>query len=317
MTTRLSAACTLALPEGYSTADMLAYQLRDAQHLSETGNAQALQKALMYQGVPSLLTLSFTPQQVKAEWQLGPATSHPAAKEAMAALADGPALNTQLDCMVSRMLGLQQDIQPFEQACLAHAELGPLISRQRGLRVAATATPFEALVWAIVGQQISVQAAVSIRRRLIQATGLPQASGLWAHPDAAMLARQPLQRLRDAGLSQAKASTLQTVSNMVVDNALPLNSWLQHPNPSWASFREALLAIRGIGPWTADYTLLRGYGWLDGSLHGDVAVRRSLARLLGSETPLTADFTRQWLQEFTPWKALVGAHLWAANKIQA
>ncbi|MFT6552722.1 MAG: DNA-3-methyladenine glycosylase II [Zhongshania marina] len=71
------------------------------------------------------------------------------------------------------------------------------------------------------------------------------------------------------------------------------------------------MAIRGIGPWTVNYVLLRGFGYLDGSLHGDVAVRRNLQLLLGREVKITAEETQVWLAQFSPWRALVAAHLWA------
>ena len=74
---------------------------------------------------------------------------------------------------------------------------------------------------------------------------------------------------------------------------------------------KALLAIKGIGPWTVNYVLLRGFGWLDGSLHGDVAVRNALARLLARPGVSQAE-AGQWLAGFAPWRALVAAHLWAS-----
>jgi len=81
--------------------------------------------------------------------------------------------------------------------------------------------------------------------------------------------------------------------------------------------RERLAAVRGIGPWTINYTLLRGYGWLDGSLHGDVAVRRGLRTLLGAPDKIGEHAAEAWLAEFTPWRALVAAHLWVANTTAA
>ena len=81
--------------------------------------------------------------------------------------------------------------------------------------------------------------------------------------------------------------------------------------PPVAEIRARLAAIRGIGPWTIEYTLLRGFGHLDGSLHGDVAVRRKLQLLLGREEQISAAETEHWLAQFTPWRALVAAHLWA------
>jgi DNA-3-methyladenine glycosylase II len=57
--------------------------------------------------------------------------------------------------------------------------------------------------------------------------------------------------------------------------------------------------------------LLRGYGHLDGPLHGDVAVRRALALLLKTDA-MDAAQTELWLRDFAPWRALVAAHLWAS-----
>jgi DNA-3-methyladenine glycosylase II len=56
---------------------------------------------------------------------------------------------------------------------------------------------------------------------------------------------------------------------------------------------------------------MRGYGWLDGSLHGDAAVRRSLQKLLVMTDKPTERQTQDWLADFSPWRALVAAHLWA------
>ena len=83
------------------------------------------------------------------------------------------------------------------------------------------------------------------------------------------------------------------------------------------NLEHALLRIRGLGPWSVNYTLLRGYGYLDGSLHGDVAVQKALQQLLAWNERPAAKATRDWLAEFTPWRALVAAHLWQSLQVQA
>ncbi len=60
-------------------------------------------------------------------------------------------------------------------------------------------------------------------------------------------------------------------------------------------------------------TLLRGLGWLDGSLHGDVAVRGALQALLDVPERIDEKRARTWLEPFSPWRALVAAHLWASR----
>ena len=225
------------------------------------------------------------------------------------------------------MLGLTWPPSVLQQAHGRHAELGPLLDRQRGLHVPASPTPFEALSWAIMGQQISVAVAVSLRRKLIEAAGLPlhastqqqvpEAAHLRASPAAAQVLQLGEGALRDLGFSQAKARTLLCVARAVQEGLLPLDDWAQQSARGlWNGqtvevVAQQLLAIKGIGPWTVNYCLLRGYGWPDGSLHGDVAVRRAIGLLTGTDKP-DARAASDWLEQFKPWRALVAAHLWAS-----
>ena len=234
--------------------------------------------------------------------------------------------------MLQRMLGLAYPPSALLQAHGTHTELGPLLARQAGLHVPASPTPFEALSWAIMGQQISVAVAVSLRRKLIEAAGLPlhkqtqklvpEAAHLLAYPDASQVRKLDLEQLRALSFSQAKAQTLLSVAQAVVDGELPLDYWAkQSAQGQWNAqavedVTQQLLAIKGIGPWTVNYCLLRGYGWPDGSLHGDVAVRRAIGLLQHKEKP-DAQATRIWLDQFQPFRALVAAHLWASLSDQS
>ncbi|MBB2776716.1 UNVERIFIED_ORG: DNA-3-methyladenine glycosylase II [Comamonas terrigena] len=300
----MSTAFTLALtlPAGFRPQDILAFHRRDAQHTAERVGDAELEKGLLWRATAARLSLRFTPQQVHADLHV-----------------DGTAPDSDqalLATMVGRMLGLSQQVEAFEQGHAQHPQLGALIARHPGLRVPVAATPFEALTWAITGQQISVAAAVSLRRKLILATGLRHSSGLHCYPGPAQIAALPPQTLRQAGFSAAKTQTLQAVADLVAKGAVPLDAWALH-FPGEQAVREQLLAIRGIGPWTVNYTLLRGYGWLDGSLHGDAAVRRGLQTLWGRSDKVSQQEAEDWLAPFSPWRALVGAHLWAAQSSTA
>jgi DNA-3-methyladenine glycosylase II len=167
------------------------------------------------------------------------------------------------------------------------------------------------LTWAITGQQISVSAAVSMRRKLITATSIRHSGGLLCYPQARQLLQLPEESLRQAGFSTTKATTLLTLSALVVDGQLPLDAWTQ--TLAVETIRRQLEAVRGIGLWTVNYALLRGYGWLDGSLHGDAAVRRGLQSLLGQTEKISEEETKTWLAQFSPWRALVASHIWAKH----
>ena len=288
-------ACSVPLPPDFRPDDVLAFHARDTQQLAERVGPDRIAKGLVWQGHPASLEIVFRPGHADARLAI-----------------DGPhdSATGQLEPLVRHLLGLTQPVDSFETAHREHPLLAPLIARHPGLRVPQAATPFEALTWAVTGQQISVHAALALRRRLISATGIIHSNGLACYPDALALVRLNEPALHAAGLSRSKAQTLLSLARLIAEGRLPLDAW-RDGTPA-DEIRERLLAVRGIGPWTVNYTLLRGFAHLDGSLHGDAAVRRKLQALLGQTERITADEAEAWLAPFSPWRALVAAHLWAA-----
>ncbi len=340
--------CEIALPRDFRPADVLAFHRRDPQQLAERVEAGLLHKGIAWEGRPACLTIRFEAQraelvlaidglptptlatavdaaeversaqrqiagrqgeEARSEKELREEKLREELREELRARAEScaPAV-VVLERLARRMLGLMQPVAEFERTHARHPQLGPLIARNRGLRVPLAPTPFEALSWAITGQQISLGAAVSLRRRLIVAAGLRHSGGLACYPDARSLLRLGEEALRTAGFSRAKGQALRALADAVMQGRLPLERWVEDPPAD--EIRAELLRLRGIGPWTVDYALLRGFGWVDGSLHGDAAVRRGLQALLGTAERPSADQTRRWLAAFSPWRALVAAHLW-------
>ena len=283
----------LPLPADYRQADLLNFHRRDTQAVAERVTADGLDKGMLWQGLPACLSVRFT-----------------AGRAAVALHVDGDTPpDDAVRALAMRLLGLTQPVAAFEAAFAGHPQLGRLLAANPGLRVPQSASPFEALTWAISGQQISLAVAITLRRRLIQLAGRRHSSGLFCYPDAQALASLDADTLGQSGFSRAKAQTLLLLAREVVEGRLPLDAWLaEEPDEAIA---ERLLALKGIGPWTVDYALLRGFARLDGSLHGDAAVRRQLQRLLGQEEKLSQAFVRDWLLPYSPWRALVAAHLWA------
>lgn len=331
--------CEIALPRDFRPADVLAFHRRDPQQLAERVEAGLLHKGIAWEGRPACLTIRFEAQRAElvlaidglptptlatavdaaeversAQRQIAgrqgeEARGEKELREVQRARAEScaPAVAV-LKRLARRILGLMQPVAEFERTHARHPQLGPLIARNRGLRVPLAPTPFEALSWAITGQQISLGAAVSLRRRLIAAAGLRHSGGLACYPDARSLLRVGEEALHAAGFSRAKGLALRALADAVMQGRLPLERWVEDPPAD--EIRAELLRLRGIGPWTVDYALLRGFGWVDGSLHGDAAVRRGLQALLGTAERPSADQTRRWLAAFSPWRALVAAHLW-------
>lgn len=287
------------LPSHFHRQDFLAFHRRDKDSVAERCMENVIEKGIFWHSIPALIRFDFCET------------------ESVAVTLDCVGEDASIDAdevsiLADHMLGLDQNIDEFEAVCMAkNTPFSALVKQQKGLRIPQSASPFEAFSWAIIGQQISVNAAISIRRRFIQAFGVAHPSGLLCYPTAESLQNIPPEALQATGFSKTKAASLLLLSEQICQGKLV---WPQRTDRhSINALTEQLLALKGIGPWTVSYGLLRGFSWLDGSLHGDVAVRRNLSTLLKSPAPLDAKATEQWLADYSPWRALVGAHLWAMD----
>ncbi|PHM73625.1 DNA-3-methyladenine glycosylase family protein [Xenorhabdus kozodoii] len=285
----------IILPNNYHTKDFLAFHQRDEMGVAEIVRDSQVKKGIIWHENPALLTMTMENNRAKIQLDIDGDKVCSPQPEALSTLA-------------SHMLGLEQPVDVFESAYQDHPVIGALVSRQTGLRIYQSATPFEALSWAIIGQQISLSAAISIRRRFIQALGLQHSSGLLCFPNYQQVMQCSQPELRQCGFSVSKANALLNVCQLIDSGALELN--IPAGEDEMKRLTNSLLAIKGIGMWTVNYALLRGFSYLDGSLHGDVAVRRNLQHLLSQEDKVSAEQAEKWLADFSPWKALVGAHLW-------
>jgi DNA-3-methyladenine glycosylase II len=285
---------TIALPPDYRRRDAFAFHGRDLDALAESIDGQRIRKGVMVDGVPAVL-----------EIDLGTRPDH--AVCTVDAAGDAPDLGKHVNDMLLNMLGLRIAPEPFEAKVADDPLFAPLVQRERGLRIIQSATIFEALSWAIIGQQINLGFAIALRRSFIGLAGRPHPGGLWCYPEAADAARLDLDQLTSRKFSRAKAETLLRLARLVADGELSLE---RDADPLAVS--ERLLAVKGIGPWTVNYALLRGYGFADCSLEGDVAVRNAIGRLLGAaERPGLLD-AAAFLETYRPHRTMAAAHLWAS-----
>ncbi|WP_402719234.1 DNA-3-methyladenine glycosylase 2 [Janthinobacterium rivuli] len=286
---------TLPLPAGYRRDDVITFHSRDGEAVAEQVTPAGLRKGILVQGVPVVLDVAFTNDAAISRAEID---------------GDGVGdLETPLHGALLNILGLRIDPQPFAQLAANDPLLAPLVSVNPGLRIVQSASPFEALTWAIIGQQINLPFAISLRRTFILQAGRRHTSGLWCYPEARDVARLSVEELTSRKFSRAKAETVLRLARLVDEGELSLEL---PPSGDVAAISQALLAVKGIGPWTVNYALLRGYGYADCSLHGDVAIRAALQKLLGEEMKPDMARTEQWLRRYAPHRTMAAAHLWAS-----
>ncbi len=185
--------------------------------------------------------------------------------------------------------------------------LAPLVAARPGLRVPGTTDPFELAVRAVLGQQVSTAGARTLAARLVGLVDGDEHHGLRLFPTAAALAGTDPATLRSIGLTSSRAATIHALATAVADG-LPLD-----PLADRGQVRTALLALPGIGPWTADYVALRALGDPDVFPAGDLVLRHALAGLPGG-TGATVDVRAADLRAevWRPWRGYAAQHLWSA-----
>ena len=287
---------TLPLPPGYRLHDVLTFHRRDTESVAEQVSDDRLRKGMLLDGVPLVLDIDLSRRSSAS------CTVH--ADGALTAAASQLVREAALS-----VLGLRLDPEPFTEFVAGDAMFGPLTRAQPGLRVVQSGTVFEALTWAIMGQQINLSFAIALRRTFIQQAGRQHSSGMWCYPGAADAAMLDADELLSRKFSRSKAETLLRLARLVADGELQLDV---SPSNSIEQISAALLAVKGIGPWTVNYGLLRGYGYADCSLHGDVAIRAALQALLGEDSKPDMSRTEKILQQYSPHRTMAAAHLWAS-----
>ncbi|MCX5479298.1 hypothetical protein OSH08_09800 [Kaistia geumhonensis] len=285
----------MPLPPDYRAAEVLAYHGRDPASLSERVTGARIEKPLVVDGGPVLVTLEIAGDEARLS--------------ADRSLSD--AAEAAIETMARRMLGLLSDPDAFE----AHPASAALVGARRGLRIPLTATVFEALCWAVIGQQINLTFAAALRREMVDLAGIRHApSGLVAHPGPAEVAAIDPAALASRRFSRAKARYLTGVAAAVAAGQPDLDALA---GKEAGVVEAALVALPGIGPWTARYVLLRGFGHADTAPIGDSGLATGLQRLHGLDRRPTPAEQEAAMRAFAPHRSLATVHLWASLADQA
>ena len=287
----------LQLPEGFRTADVLAYHGRDPLSVMEQVEGQTLRKALRVDGGDRVLELSFCGREV-----LGAVAGGPVSAGGLA----------QLRRQAIRMLGMEADPLPFERSVTGNPGFHALVATRPGLRIPLTADVWESLVWAILGQQVNLAFAYTLRRRLAEhCGGEPGPHGLRTHPTPEAVAALAPEALLPLQFSRSKAAYVTGVARLVADGSLPLETF---PDLEAAEAAARLSSVRGIGPWTTHYVLMRGCGFPDCVPLGDAGLTLALQRHHGLDHRPDAKETAALMAPFAPFRSLATFHLWASLK---
>jgi DNA-3-methyladenine glycosylase II len=221
------------------------------------------------------------------------------------------AVKAEVAAMVTKMLGLERDLSDFYKLARGDARLRELADRIRGMKPVRYATVFEAFANAVACQLVSLSAGMHVLNRMAEAFGVRSeidgAAAMRSFPTATVVAQSDPDALRTLGLSRQKGEYLIGLARLAIDPRDRDFGSIEQLDDADAV--ACLSKIRGVGRWTAEYVMLRGFGRIDIFPGDDVGGRNKLFEWLGASGEPTYDGVHRMLERWHPYGGLIYLHL--------
>jgi AraC family transcriptional regulator, regulatory protein of adaptative response / DNA-3-methyladenine glycosylase II len=193
-----------------------------------------------------------------------------------------------------------------------HAVLHSSFPNSAGLRVPGTLDGFELAVRAVLGQQITVQAARTLGARLVQRLGVPLETPVVGlthlFPTPQALRKATDEELGQLGIVRQRQQAIRAVAGAVADELLQLN-----PSADVARTVAALESLPGFGPWTAQYIAMRALRWPDAFPAGDVALQKALGVRDAKHPAQAARAAELASHAWQPWRSYATVRAWSGD----
>lgn len=202
-----------------------------------------------------------------------------------------------------RLLDLDADPEAIVDALSRDPDLRPVVGKAPGQRIPRTVDEAELAVRAVLGQQVSTKAARTHAARLVTAYGPPldDPAGALTHTFPSVQELAEIDPIHLA-VPKARQRTLGALTAGLADGTVVLDS-----GSDWETARKQLLALPGIGPWTAEVIAMRGLGDPDAFPAVDLGLRVAAKQLgLPEDERTLLDYSARW----RPWRSYAVQHLW-------
>ena len=218
------------------------------------------------------------------------------------------------EAAVNAIFSLDLDLKPFYETVKDDKIMAGLTRKLWGLKSPTTPTVFEALVDSIVEQQISIKVANSIEARITKNFGDAldlEGNVYYVHPTPQRFAAVSTEELRQCGLSFRKAEYIKGAAALIAEGKLNLANFRSYESSE--QIIKELDEIRGIGVWTAEFTMLRGLRRLEALPADDLGLRRVISRYYRDGKMVQSAEARRIAENWGEWKGLAAYYLVMAD----
>ncbi|MES2592827.1 MAG: DNA repair protein [Bacteroidota bacterium] len=284
---------TIPIPKLFSFAECLWFldrNLDDCMHEVKDGYVR---KLLDIKGKPVLIRISEIQKVLQVE------------------VLYGTVANTEaIISYIKEWFDLERDIRPFYALLKKDKDLSVLAEHYKRLHMVGIPNFFEALCWSIIGQQINLQFAYRVKRRLVEQYGqcvTYENKKYYLFPEPEIISTLRVDELRSFQLTQKKAEYILTIAKRLTEGALSKQQI--HNLPTEDEMIASLVNIRGIGPWTANYTLMKSLRIMNCVPYGDAGIHHAVQKLKGIDKNNQAAI-KALFDAFEGWKTYLVYYLW-------
>lgn len=285
----------ILLPNLFSFDECLVFLKRSEQELLHLVDEKRIYKALRINGEKILFSCEAIDHDLDIQILIG---------------SDSLKTKTQIKKYITSWFDLNRDLKPFYAMAKKDPILKPLVKRYKGYRVIGIPNLFEALIWAIIGQQINLTFAYTLKKRIIKQYGekiVWRKKAFWLFPKASTLARLKVEDLRTLQFSRRKAEYIIDIAKLI--NAGELSYDLLEPLEDEA-LKDRLVKLRGVGEWTANYVMMRCFNRLRAFPIADIGLHRALEKHPRFDERPTIEEIKSLAEPWHPWEAYATFYLW-------
>ncbi|SDS43795.1 DNA-3-methyladenine glycosylase II [Paenibacillaceae bacterium GAS479] len=298
----------IPLPELFSWSAMLGYLARSSDETLYRISDGAVSKLFYEHGEMALVRFEYVSGQTTAFLS----SAHHL--EASFLAPNGEAPSPRMKALVRRYaeewFDLDRDLTDF----YALAQRDPLLrgaaEEFHGLRIVGIPDLFEAICWGIIGQQINLSFAYTLKKRFTEAFGRQMERDgelFWAFPKPEDVAKLQVQDIAVLQMTARKSEYLIGAAKALVDGSIDKASLL---TGGWAQAERRLLAMRGIGPWTAHYVLMRCLRMPEALPAADVGLHHAIRVTAAMDRKPTEAEVRELAKAWAGWEAYATFYLW-------
>jgi DNA-3-methyladenine glycosylase II len=209
------------------------------------------------------------------------------------------------------MFDLDVDIAPFYKLGENDSIIRFLLDRYKGLRIVKINDLFETICWAVIGQQINLKFAYTLKKRLVENYGekyIYEEEEYFLFPRFEAISKLEVEDLKQFQFTTRKAEYIIGIAKLFQNGDVKKEKFGLEKD--YEKLRRMLTEVRGVGNWTADYTILKCFNINDAFPIADVGIHNAIKGILGLTEKPTINEIEKLSLNWIGWQSYVTFYLW-------